>query len=100
MENEITFKVLTSNDIEAYKGIRFNCLSNFPDNFGTSACEELESYPNKFIDMLNSPSDDGFIYGAFRSGNLIGICGFVKDGRKKADQRGEIVQVFLKKEYW
>jgi RimJ/RimL family protein N-acetyltransferase len=100
MESEIIFKVLTSNDVEQYKKIRLNCLTKFPDNFGTRAREELASYPNKFISIVNFPSSDGFIYGAFRLNDLIGICGFIKEGREKTAHRGEIVQVFLEPEYW
>jgi ribosomal protein S18 acetylase RimI-like enzyme len=100
MENEIIFKILTSNDVEQYKEIRLSCLTKFPDNFGTSAREELGSYPNKFTDIVNCPCPDGFIYGAFRLNNLVGICGFIKEGREKTAHRGEIVQVFLEPEYW
>jgi RimJ/RimL family protein N-acetyltransferase len=100
MENETIFKVLTSNDVEYYKEIRRHCLTNFPDNFGTSAREELESYPNKFINIINAPSSGGFIYGVFRSDDLIGICSFIKEGREKTAHRGEIGQVFIQKEYW
>jgi RimJ/RimL family protein N-acetyltransferase len=100
MENEIVFKVLTSNDIEAYKKIRLNCLTKFPDNFGTTAWEELASYPNKFINIVNFPCSDGFIYGAFWLDELVGICGFIKEGREKTAHRGEIVQVYLEPEYW
>lgn len=100
MKNEIIFKVLTLNDVEEYKKIRLSCLTKFPDNFGTTAREELESYPNKFINIINSPSSDGFLYGACRLNDLVGICGFIKEGREKTSHRGEIVQVFLEPEYW
>jgi RimJ/RimL family protein N-acetyltransferase len=98
--NEIVFKVLTSNDLEEYKKIRLSCLTKFPDNFGTRAWEELATYPNRFTNIVNSPGAEGFIYGAFKSDDLIGICGFIKEGREKTAHRGEIVQVFLEPEYW
>jgi RimJ/RimL family protein N-acetyltransferase len=100
MENEIIFRVLTSDDVKEYKKIRLSCLSKFPDNFGTTAREEVESYPNKFINAVNFPCSDGFFYGAFRSNDLVGICGFIKEGREKTAHRGEIAQVFLEPEYW
>jgi len=100
MEDEIIFKVLTSNDLEQYKKVRISCLTKFPDNFGTTTLEEIASYPNRFTNIINFPCSDGFIYGAFRFTNLIGICGFIKEGREKTTHRGEIIQVFLEQEYW
>jgi RimJ/RimL family protein N-acetyltransferase len=100
MENEIVFKVLSSNDVKQYREIRLSCLTKFPDDFGTTSREELASYSNRFIDIVNSPCSDGFIYGVFRLNKLVGICGFIKEGREKTAHRGEIIQVFLEPDYW
>jgi len=51
MEDEIIFKVLTSNDLEQYKKVRISCLTKFPDNFGTTTLEEIASSP---IGLLTS----------------------------------------------
>ena len=44
---------------------------------------------------LRTPDHNDFAFGAFTGGTLIGICGFVREKRRKAQHRGEIIQMFV-----
>ena len=94
----ILFKKLTSDHIDAYKKIRRECILNYPNNFGTKACE-LDNYDKKYKDIINHSSSGSFVMGAFDSNKLIGITGFLREGRKKAQHRGELVQVYVDPKY-
>lgn len=37
--------------------------------------------------------------GAFANEQMIGLCGFMRENRKKASHRGEIVQLYVNKEH-
>ncbi len=95
----IYYKLLDEHDIENYALLRTECLGQFPDNFGTLLHEEIErDYP--FTATLQNSDDSNFMWGAFSEQNeLIGICGFRAEQRKKTNHRGDLVQLYVTPAY-
>jgi len=79
-----------------YRRIRLECLKQYPNNFGATFEEELNSAHLKLHDAIEKTDSNNFALGAFAGdGHLIGICGFVTEKRVKTKHRGEIVQMFV-----
>jgi RimJ/RimL family protein N-acetyltransferase len=97
--NEITYRILQQSDLENYKAIRYRCLQEYPDNFGTTLEEELASKFPKLEPAIKGIDKDSFAFGAFDGDNLIGICGFVREPRTKTKHRGEVIQMFVDTAY-
>ncbi len=95
----IIFRKLKSADSILYRNIRLKCLQTFPDNFGSTFEEEDKIEKLKFEFFLDEENADNFMFGAFADENLIGICGFSRELRAKAEHRGEIVQMFVDSKY-
>lgn len=95
---QVNYRLLNSRDIEKYKLIRLDCLKNYPEHFGDSHEEEINA-TQKFYRILNTEDDSSFLFGAFTGYRLIGICGFLKDGRIKTRHRGDLVQFYVAPQY-
>lgn len=93
--SEINFRLLDSNDQEGYRRIRLECLTNYPEYFGDSYEEEINTDPTKFEKVFISNDDHSFLYGAFSKSTLIGISGFIQQKRLKTRHRGDLVQVYV-----
>lgn len=91
----IHYRILNEHDIEYYIAMRTECLTEFPDNFGTLIQEESEAnFP--FTDAVRTPDENRFIWGVFSErGEPIGICGFRAEKRKKTKHRGELIQLYV-----
>ncbi len=97
---EITYRALGPDDLSEYRRTRISCLQHYPDNFGTTAEEEMQAAVLKLDGSVTHPGEHHFTMGAFDAGNvLIGICGFLAETRKKTQHRGEIVQMFVEPAY-
>ena len=92
---QINFRLLDLTDLESYRRIRLECLTNYPDHFGDSYEEELNADPSKFEKTFLSGNDHSFLNGAFSQGILIGISGFIQQKRIKTRHRGDLVQVYV-----
>ncbi|MFT3909051.1 MAG: GNAT family N-acetyltransferase [Ferruginibacter sp.] len=92
---KINFRLLTAADIESYRQLRLACLKNYPDNFGTTYEEALLDGSSKFSKILATNNGNDFMFGAFSNDTLIGICGFIQQGRSKTNHHGEIVQMYV-----
>ena len=90
----INFRLLHIANLESYRMIRLECLANYPDHFGDTYEEELNTTGNKFYEALRSNDSTSFLFGAFSGDSLIGICGFIQESRSKAKHRGTLVQVY------
>jgi RimJ/RimL family protein N-acetyltransferase len=95
----IHFRLLLASDSSEYRSVRLECLRTFPDNFGTAWEEENRQKELKFEKLLKSEDKDSFMMGAFDSERLIGLCGFHREDRMKTRHRGEIVQMYIHKDY-
>jgi ribosomal protein S18 acetylase RimI-like enzyme len=91
---QIDFRLLKACDLDDYRTLRLECLTNYPDYFGDSYEEEV-SATNKFYKTLRTNENNSFLYGAFSENRLIGISGFTQDGRMKTRHRGDLVQVYV-----
>jgi ribosomal protein S18 acetylase RimI-like enzyme len=93
---QIKFRLLKSADLESYRRIRLECLTNHPEFFGdTYKEEEIHTSTNKFYKVLSSNDSNSFLFGAFSGNILIGICGFIQEERIKTIHRGNLVQVYV-----
>ena len=91
----IKFRLLDAKDRESYRQIRLESLTNFPEFFGDTYEEEINATALKFDKALKSSDGNSFLMGAFSEDTLIGICGFILDGRMKTSHRGDLVQVYV-----
>jgi RimJ/RimL family protein N-acetyltransferase len=93
------FRKLGAQDASNYRALRLRCLLEFPDNFGSTLEEESLQPELKFEQILMQNETDSFMIGAFADGQMIGLCGFRRETRKKTKHRGEIVQMYVSKEH-
>jgi len=92
---QIIYRLLNSTDRDSYSRIRLECLTNYPDYFGDSYEEEINTGQSKFEKTFLLGNDHSFLYGAFSQGILIGISGFIQQKRIKTGHRGDLVQVYV-----
>lgn len=92
------FRKLRNDDYEVYRLLRLDCLRNFPDNFGSSHDEEIETLSRKFQVFTARPAS-AFLFGAFDEQKLIGMVGFKRFDRRKTRHRGEIVHMYVDLNY-
>jgi RimJ/RimL family protein N-acetyltransferase len=95
----IVFRKLVSQDSLKYRDLRLESLLKAPNSFGSSYEEEHFLPKLRMQNYIEKESSDQFIFGAFDNGNLIGICGFMREARMKSRHRGTIVQMYIKEEY-
>ena len=91
----IKFRLLDTKDRESYRQIRLECLTNYPEYFGDTYEEEVNSSTLKFDKALRSVDKNSFLMGAYSEDSLIGICGFIQDGRIKTSHLGELLQIYI-----
>jgi ribosomal protein S18 acetylase RimI-like enzyme len=93
---EILYRQLLPADLNEYRTVRLDCLRQYPNNFGTTYEEELNSQSLKLDKAIKNSNEHNFAFGAFTQDlKLIGICGFLTETRLKTQHRGEIVQMFV-----
>lgn len=97
MNNKIRYDKLNAKDLNAYKGVRIDCLRNHPASFGPTYEEETHKDELKFDPILRDHKKDDFVLGAFsiEQNELIGICGFMTEKRSKTKHRGDISQLYV-----
>lgn len=98
-QNNINYRILNDTDINSYKKIRLDCLKNYPQNFGTLYEEEINSASFKFEKILSTNTENDFLFGAFETLQLTGICGFIQEKRLKTKHIGEISQMYVMPEH-
>jgi RimJ/RimL family protein N-acetyltransferase len=97
---QIIFRQLIATDYNDYKSVRLESLKQYPNNFGTTYDEELNSTSLKLDTAIKCADNNNFAFGAFSSAEkLIGICGFVTEPRLKTKHRGEVVHMFVDSKY-
>jgi len=91
----INFRLLDTKDRESCRQIRLECLTSYPEFFGDTYEEEINAPNLKFDKALRSSDSTSFLMGAYSEDSLVGICGFIHDGKMKASHRGELVDVYI-----
>ena len=99
MNLNINYRILESENLNQYRKIRFECLKNNAENFGTLYEEEIDSESLKFDKIISENNGIDFLLGAFENENLIGICGYIQEKRLKTRHIGEISQMYVKPEF-
>jgi RimJ/RimL family protein N-acetyltransferase len=99
MKTLLQYRKLDPAALHLYKTIRLECLQKYPNNFGTTYEEEVETVKYKFDDIISNGHETDFLMGAFNDEVIIGICGFIQEKRLKTKHVGELSQMFVKHEY-
>jgi len=95
----IAYRRLERGDEEAYRRVHLESLKTFPDNFGTLHEDQIKVQKLQFEEFIETGTVGSFVFGAFADNELIGIAGFKRGDRPKTKHRGEIVQVFVNRDF-
>ena len=89
----MTFEVrrLTASDAEAYGALRLEGLTLAPASFGSSLAEESDRQASDWAERL----DNGYAFGLFEAGVLVGMAGFYRETMRNTQHRGHLVGVYL-----
>jgi len=82
---------LDTHDWEAYKEIRLEALTVAPEAFGYSFEEESRWSDEQFINTFK----DNIVFGAFDSGELIGVAGYYTISAIRASHRGVVWGMYV-----
>jgi len=96
---DIIIRKLQPHESPIYREVRLACLKNAPQFFGSTYEEEILNPKFFFESYIETNSPDHVMFGAFDSERLIGLAGFNRMARKRANHRGEIVQVYVEPGY-
>ena len=84
---------LTGDDVEVYRAIRLEALTNHPESYGSSPERFMATTTESLIDMLGRMA----FFGAFTAaGELAGITAFGRDDGERERHRGWLFQVYAK----
>ena len=77
----LLIRKLHPHESSLYRSIRLACLTNSPDQFGSTYAEEASTPVLKFETYIEQDLSGRFMFGAFDEGKLIGIAGFDRKER-------------------
>lgn len=93
--DEPTVRLLTVEDAAQYRTVRLRALTEHPEAFGSSA-EEFALQPlDEVAKRLSGQSDTFSLFGAFLSGELVGLSGFGRNSGGKTRHRGGIYHMYV-----
>lgn len=81
-----------------YRSIRLEALSLYPEYFCSDYDQQNRIEKLHFERLIEIQSEQGKIIGAFKSANLIGICGLSVENQFKSNAV-EIVQMYVQSEF-
>jgi ribosomal protein S18 acetylase RimI-like enzyme len=90
----IEIRVLTSEDVDAFRALRQEALETSPDSFGESP-EEHRRHSREDVWSRIGGSPDKFVIGAFEDGKLVGTAGFFRNAHDKSKHRGYIWGMYV-----
>jgi ribosomal protein S18 acetylase RimI-like enzyme len=91
----MTIKVLTPQDVEAYRAIRLEALRNEPAAFGSSAEDFEKESLESIAKRLQAVEFGNFTLGAFDGEQLVGIATFFVEPRAKTEHKGHIFGMYV-----
>jgi RimJ/RimL family protein N-acetyltransferase len=84
---------LSAADVEAYRAIRLEALTNHPESYGSSPERFVATSTESIIDMLTRMAFFGAFTGA---GELAGLTAYGRDDGERERHRGWLFQVYAK----
>lgn len=91
----IIYRKLLPYESPSYRAIRLESLKKFPQSFGASYEESVQTEKLKLETDIENQDQERFVFGAFDTENLIGICAFIKG----ENNTGNIYQMYVKDHY-
>ncbi|MBC1490806.1 GNAT family N-acetyltransferase [Listeria booriae] len=86
-------RLLTLKDVEKYVQIRLQALQESPASFASSFEEEKYTALQKYEIRFQSPYS--LTFGAFLSGQLVGVVTLIREDRLKTRHRANIVAMYV-----
>jgi ribosomal protein S18 acetylase RimI-like enzyme len=93
--SHVETRALTQLDAAAYWNLRLEALEQEPQAFAESAEEHRATTVELAAARLGEP-EEGFVLGAFLSGELVGMAGFFREKHLKARHKGRIWGVYVR----
>lgn len=91
---QVEFRVLGGQDAEAFREIRLEALSTDPSAFGsTYARESAEGLD--FFRQRCSPSENGFVVGAFDGSELVGMAGIFRESGERRRHKAVVWTMYV-----
>ena len=86
---------LTQDDVDAYRAIRLEALTDYPESYGTSP----DSFAARPRDALEAMLDRMAVFGVVtEAGALAGIVAYARDDGEREAHRGWLLQVYVRPE--
>ena len=86
---------VTRDDVDAYRAIRLEALTNHPESYGTSP----QSFAARSRDAVQAMLDRMAVFGVVTAeGALAGIVAYARDDGERETHRGWLLQVYVRPE--
>ena len=86
---------LTRDDVEAYRAIRLEALTDHPESYGTAP----DSFAARPLDAVQAMLDRMAVFGVVTAeGALAGIVAYARDDGERETHRGLLLQVYVRPE--
>ena len=86
---------LTRDDVEAYRAIRLEALTDHPESYGTAP----DSFAARPLDAVQTMLDRMAVFGVVTAeGALAGIVAYARDDGERETHRGWLLQVYVRPE--